>query len=190
MAETLVPTRRRILDAALRRFAADGGLGATVDDIRREAGASVGALYHHFPDKNGLVAAVYADVLASYQEGFAATLNHHTDAEEGIRAAVAFHVEWCSTHPDAAAFLHSGRPRADAVAELNRGFFAHVRGWWRPHAHYGAVRNLEPALLHALWLGPAMELTRHWLAGRTQPPTETDVATLADAAWASLKESS
>ena len=56
------------------------------------------------------------------------------------------------------------------------------------HVHYGAVRDLDPLLLHVLWLGPATELTRHWLAGDSPRPTEAQVEALADAAWASLKE--
>jgi AcrR family transcriptional regulator len=179
------PTRRRILDAACRRIAADGVLGATLDDVRREAGASVGAVYHHFPDKQALVDAVRADVLARYQEAFAATLERHAGAREGIRAAVTFHLSWCAAHPDEARLLLEGRPAG--VEDLNRGFFARVTAWWRPHVHYGAVRDLDVLLLHALWLGPAMEVTRHWLGGRAPKPTKAVAATLADAAWAALR---
>jgi AcrR family transcriptional regulator len=179
------PARRRILDAAIRRFAADGVVGARLDDVRREAGASVGAVYHHFPDKQALVDAVRADVLSRYQEGFAAALERHAAAEAGVKAAVEFHLAWCAGHPDEARLLLEGRPAA--AAELNRAFFARVAAWWRPHAHYGTVRDLDLALLHALWLGPAMEITRHWLAGRAPRPTKAQTATLADAAWAALR---
>jgi AcrR family transcriptional regulator len=181
-----VPTRRRILDAALRRFAADGVLGATLDDVRREAGASVGAVYHHFPDKQALLDAVRADALARYQDAFAEALERHAGAEAGVRAAVAFHLSWCAAHPQDARLLLDGRPAA--AAELNRLFFARVMAWWRPHVHYGAVRDLDVGMVHALWLGPAMEVTRHWLGGHAPKPTKADAATLADAAWAALKE--
>jgi AcrR family transcriptional regulator len=40
-----------LLETARRRFAADGAIAATLDEIRRDAEASVSALYHHFPDK-------------------------------------------------------------------------------------------------------------------------------------------
>src|SRR3954449_5942400 len=110
------PTRRRILDAACRRIAGDGVLGATLDDVRREAGASVGAVYHHFPDKQALVDAVRADVLARYQEAFAAVLERHASAREGVRATVAFHLDWCAGHPEEARLLLEGRP--PAAAEL------------------------------------------------------------------------
>ena len=43
--------RGRLLQVARRRFATDGAIAATLEEIRRDAEVSVGALYHHFPDK-------------------------------------------------------------------------------------------------------------------------------------------
>ena len=42
-------TRDRLLDSALQRFADEGVLATTLDQVREGAGASVGAVYHHFP---------------------------------------------------------------------------------------------------------------------------------------------
>ncbi|WP_205697516.1 TetR/AcrR family transcriptional regulator [Conexibacter sp. SYSU D00693] len=184
---TATPARRRILDAALKRFAADGALGATLDDVRRDAGASVGAVYHHFADKQALHAAVFEDVLATYQEAFASLLEEQDDPEAGVRAGVAFHLRWCAAHPDHTRVLLAGPPAGADVTELNRTFFRRVRGWWRPHAHHGALRDLDIALLHALWLGPALALTQNALAGRDRAPTDHDATVLADAAWAALR---
>jgi len=186
LATTPSPTRVRLLDSALQRFANDGPLATTLDDVRGDAGTSVGAVYHHFPDKEALYDAVRERALADFQEAFAAELEAHADAESGVRAIVVFQVRWCADNPAAAKLLLSGRP---SRAELmNREFFARIRGWWRLHAHYGAVRNLDLLVLYALWLGPSMELTRHWLTDDAPAPRPSQINTLADAAWAALKE--
>ena len=52
---------------------------------------SVGALYHHFPDKPALAAAVYAQLIGEFQMGFVAMLRDHDTAEGGIRGGVAYH---------------------------------------------------------------------------------------------------
>jgi len=52
------PTRQRILDAALVAFAAQGPLGARVDDIAAAAQINKRMLYHYFGDKAGLFQAV------------------------------------------------------------------------------------------------------------------------------------
>jgi len=182
--------RERLLRAALVRFHDDGALSATLEDIRREAGVSVGTLYHYFPDKAGLAAELYVELLAQFQDGFLAELRAHASAEEGVKAGVRFYLRWVSANRAAAALLLGERPRAHAtLRDRNQRFFAEATGWWQTHVHYGTVRDLPFDLIAALWLGPANEYTRHWVAGRARrvPATATDV--LADAAWLTLKES-
>ncbi len=179
-------TRERLIDSATHRFAAEGVLGTTLEDVRSDADASVGAVYHHFPDKEALVDAVRERALGDFQAAFAAELERHRDAEEGIRAMVRFLIRWCFANPDAAKLLLEGRPRR--VAELNRGFFDRVQAWWQIHAYYGTVRDHDFALVHAIWLGPALELTRQTLAGAVRRPDRSTVRALADAAWAALAD--
>ena len=62
------------METARRRFASDGAIAATLDEIRRDADVSVGALYHHFPDKPALAAAVYAQLMSEYQGSYVAML--------------------------------------------------------------------------------------------------------------------
>lgn len=178
--------KNSILDAALKAFGERGVLAATVDDIRREAGVSVGSVYHHFGDKEGVAAALWLDCLRRYQEGFLAELSRHPDARGGVEGAVRFHLRWCGANPERARFLLAGRPAASV--EANREFFAAVQAWLRPHVHYGAVRDLPLDVLHALWLGAAMEYSRHWLAGRVAAPSSRAISVLAEAAWNSIDE--
>jgi AcrR family transcriptional regulator len=64
----LAPERRteQLLDAALT-LAAGGDLAAlSVEDIAREAGVSVGLLYHYFPTKQALVTAAVRRAAAAF----------------------------------------------------------------------------------------------------------------------------
>lgn len=180
------PVRARLLQSAERRFAADGVFATTLEDVRTDAEASVGAIYHHFQDKRALLDAVRAEALADFQAGFIAELERHANAEDGVRAIVSFLLRWCARNRDRARLLLSERP--GEAERLNRDLFARVKAWWRPHAHYGTVRELDLLLLYALWLGPAMELVRHWLAGDAPQPTSAQATILANAAWANLRE--
>lgn len=180
--------RDRLLAVALRRFGEDGVVAVTLDEIRREAGVSVGALYHHFADKAALVDAVYAEVAARFQTGFLEMLQASPSAEDGIRRGVRYFLGWVRDHRLETAILVGGRAESAALTRLNRRFFAEVMAWWRTHAQYGAVRALPLELIHALWLGPALEYTRHWLAGHaTRSPLGVGAA-LEDAAWKALRE--
>lgn len=192
--------QERILRAATRRFVRDGVLATRIEDIRREAKVSVGAVYHHFPDKEALHAAAFARALDDYQAGFIEALHAGEDAEGGVKGVVGYHLGWVAANRDSAALL-LGQPPTSAealrrLADQNRAFFGTVLRWWRTHAAYGSLRELDPTPLYSLWLGPAQEYTRHWLAGRgsklpgmaADPDAVEDE--LAAAAWLVLRGAS
>lgn len=53
--------RRKLLDAALRAFAAHGYDGTSVPEVAKAADVAVGSVYHYFRDKEALVNEVYRD---------------------------------------------------------------------------------------------------------------------------------
>jgi AcrR family transcriptional regulator len=175
------------MQTARRRFAADGAIAATLEEIRRDADVSVGALYHHFPDKPALAAAVYAEVMSEYQAGFVAMLRSHATAEGGIRGGIAHHLRWVSAHRSEATLLLGDRLDSAELREANREFFADVRDWWRPHYSYGVLRPMQAGITAALWFGPAQEFSRYWIAGDQPNMPRGVITTFADAAWKALR---
>jgi AcrR family transcriptional regulator len=187
------PARRAaILQAALAEFNLHGVAGANIDDIRRRSGASVGSIYHHFGGKDGIAGALYLEGLADYQRGFIDVLDAAKSTRAGVEGAVHHHVRWIEEHKELARFLFLGRDARVVIAterplkDQNRRFFSRVTGWTRPRVAAGELRDLEPELLTALWIGPSQELARHWLAGRGHGSLTDAAGTLADAAWKSL----
>jgi TetR/AcrR family transcriptional regulator, transcriptional repressor for nem operon len=63
-------TRQRIVEAAGRRFKADGIDGAGVAAVMSDAGLTNGAFYAHFTSKEDLVANVLADQLRAQRHSF------------------------------------------------------------------------------------------------------------------------
>jgi AcrR family transcriptional regulator len=167
--------RQEILDAALRGFAEKGLAGTTVDEVRERSGASVGSIYHHFGDKEGIAAALYVDVLAGYQRGVLAVLGKSGDARETVEGLVRHHLRWVARNRDGARFLLSGRPRraASEIAELNRNVFEAMSGWLEEEVRAGGVRELPFELFFSLLIGPAQEFCRHWLDGRMSTSMRT-----------------
>src|SRR4051794_1313041 len=183
--------RDQIVDAATRAFARDGVLASRLEDIRRDAGVSVGAVYHHFADKEELHSEAWLRALGEYQHGFTEVLRDSPGAEDGVRGVIDHQLAWVPANRDAAALLYGGRPAGAAAAarleEQNRAFFGEVLAWWRLHAGYGTLRDVEPVPLHALWLGAADSYCRQWVAGPGRPISRDVARELADAAWLSLK---
>jgi AcrR family transcriptional regulator len=74
--------RQRILQAAGELFA-ERGLGVTLDDVAHHAGVGVGTVYRRFPDKEGLIDALFEqriEVIGAFAE---ASLEH-ADPWEGL----------------------------------------------------------------------------------------------------------
>jgi AcrR family transcriptional regulator len=186
--------RAAIIEAALRRFLAQGVTATTLKEIQHDSGSSNGSLYHHFESKEALAGAVYVDCAARYQRAFLDQLRRPDDAQAAVKGIVRMHLRWCAENRGMARFLATISEPAvleaahRELAELNERFAAALLAWWRPHAHYGSLRPLTPAQSQALWLGPAQELVRAWLLGViAEPPTDADAEVLADAAWLCLR---
>lgn len=181
--------RQEILDAALRSFSDKGVAAATVDEVRRLSGASVGSIYHHFGDKEGLAAALYVEGLRDYQGGYLEIVRRRPDAERGIKAVVRHHLRWVAAHPDLARFLLSGPPpgAGKQLEPMNRELFAVTREWVDAEVAGRRMRPMPRELMYAVLIGPAHEFSRHWLAGRTSTSMRTVERVLAQAAWDALR---
>jgi TetR/AcrR family transcriptional regulator, transcriptional repressor for nem operon len=79
-------TRQRILEAAGRRFKADGIDGAGVAAVMSDAGLTNGAFYAHFASKEDLVANVLADQVRAQRQRFDTQAADRSGLEAIIRA--------------------------------------------------------------------------------------------------------
>ena len=60
--EMIEETRARLIASAREAFATQGYVNTSMDDFTARAGLTRGALYHHFGDKKGVLAAVVAQL--------------------------------------------------------------------------------------------------------------------------------
>jgi AcrR family transcriptional regulator len=82
--------RRRLVAAAYAAFTTRGYRATSVHDLKRETGATGGALAHHFPTKKHLALAVLQDQVAEIvEETWMRPVLAAATAGEGIRAVFA-----------------------------------------------------------------------------------------------------
>lgn len=185
--------RREILAAALLAFTVKGYAATTIEDIRERSGASTGSIYHHFGSKEQVAAALFVDGLEQEQRHGVRVLGECPSAEAGVRGFVTGYFRWVEANPLLATYLLASRTdevrnlTRPAVEELNRNFRREVREWLSPHIASGEIRSLPMDLYHFLWLAPAQDFARSWLAKRTQTPLAEASAVFSDAAWTVLR---
>lgn len=85
--------RDRIVRAALEVFAEKGYRGATIADVVRRSGLSVGAIYTHFSGKEALFVSSCDLVSGRGLEALATHLAQATTTAERLRLAVAFYID-------------------------------------------------------------------------------------------------
>ena len=184
-----------ILAAALRCFGTRGRgyERTTMADVRREAGASTGSIYHHFKSKEQLAAVLFLEGVRLAQEQGLVRLLRESSAERGIRAVVGSYLDWVEENPEWARFLLSMRDATfihlaeQGLASLNRGMARDAATWFEQHAAQRTLRAIDPSLLSAILFGPASQFARQWLNRTTRVSMRAAKAELGRAAFHALK---
>ncbi|MCE5990657.1 TetR family transcriptional regulator [Pseudomonas sp. KCA11] len=112
-------TRALLLATARRMFSELGYAHTSMDDLTARAGLTRGALYHHFSDKKGLLAAVVEQLDAEMDERLRAITDSAENAWDGFRQRCRAYLEMALEPEiqrivlrDARAVLGGGSPDA------------------------------------------------------------------------------
>ena len=186
--------KRSILREALACFN-DVGIEATnIETIRARCDTSVGAIYHHFGSKEGIVAALFFAALedqAALRERYLETA--HT-AQEGVEALVRSYVEWVDAQPEWARFVYQSRfavangPFKDELLTRNKQRNRQLSEWMGDEGRSAPFSHVPPELLLSLIIGAAESYARAWLSGRVKKSPNDYAQLLAQAAWASISQ--
>jgi AcrR family transcriptional regulator len=94
-------TREDILDAAARVFARVGYLGATMQEIAREAGYTAPSLYTYFEGKEALLRELYERFLNEVLEVFDRPIPKGLTLEQSLELLLNAALEHCDRHSEA-----------------------------------------------------------------------------------------
>ena len=191
---TTTPARREsILKAALGCFIGNGVEATTVDDIVRASGSSIGSLYHHFGNKEGVAAGLFIDGIERLNAGLLKKLKRCRSAEAGVRTVVTQYCDWVTANRDIARYLLNSRDIAfpphtkDQLREIHSAHIAEIFRWFGPFVRDGDMKALPVDTYVPIISGPIQDYTRHWLAGQVQESPARVKAIFADAAWNAVR---
>lgn len=182
-------SRRAVLREALPCFNARGVEAATIEELRQRSGQSVGTIYHHFRNKEGVAAALFFAGFDDQSRVIATRTAAAADAHAMVVALVSAYVDWVTAQPELAAFLFMAREtvaQGPYGAELDTRLEARYRpidARLAEGVRDGLIAKLPAELIPALVLGGAESYCRGWLAGRRQTRPSVHAALLAEAAW-------
>lgn len=184
--------KRDIFKSALDLFNEQGLEATTIEMIRAQCDTSVGAIYHHFGNKEGLVAALFFTALEDQAELRARYLQAATTAKEGVYALVHSYVDWVDSEPHWARFQYHAHfavtrgPFSGELESRNQARNVLLRDWLAQPGHSDQLARVPGELLLSLIIGQADSYCRAWLAGRVKTSPRDWRDELAEAAWRSV----
>ncbi len=188
--------KRDILLSALACFNRDGIEAATIGGIKEACSTSVGAIYHHFGNKDGLIAALFFCAQDDQTQLLQSYLPKAKSPQDGVHAIVFSYVDWVTAEPDLARFQFQARsfvakgPHAETLAERNKVRNKALVGWFMQPDRKAPLIRCSPELLPSLLIGQSENYCRAWLAGRVRTSPDVHREALAAAAWRSIEAAS
>lgn len=182
-------TKRHILRCALNLFNTHGVDATTIDIIRAESQTSVGSIYHHFGNKEGVVAALYLAALEDQMSLRERYISEVSSTQGWVYALVHSYVDWVVHQPDWARFQYQARHAvaqsafADQLKEANSARNAQMRDWFSDPDHQRDLKDLPRELVPSLIIGAAESYCRAWLSARVKQSPAVHRQLLAEAAW-------
>ncbi|MCB8944480.1 MAG: TetR/AcrR family transcriptional regulator [Ardenticatenaceae bacterium] len=190
-----VERRQQILHATLAQFSEHGLVNTTIAAISQRSGASVGSIYHHFGDREGVLYALYDQCFTTCFNELKQTVESETSARAGIMALVSHYLGWIASHPQCGRFMYevSGGDHLpnhyDQIMTFKAEFYASIMQWMQPHIASGKIVALPPWAYDVIMMGPAHEFARRWLAGMREMSIAAAQTVIAEAIWRAIQPS-
>jgi AcrR family transcriptional regulator len=173
-----VETRQRILDAAVRVFAAKGYHEARVDDIVDASGTSKGAVYFHFPSKQEIFLALidkFAGLLErNLSEAIAAEEHGVAQVEAALRACLETFEKYQAL---AKVFLIQatglGAAFEEKLMEIHDRFALLIARHLEVAIRNGEIRPLDIEVAGHVWMGAIYHVVIRWVRVGTPEPSRS-----------------
>ena len=103
--------RQNILQAALDLFSSKGFFQTSMQDIKKNSGVSIGAIYHYFTNKEEIALALYQSLLNDMTEGVSQRLEQYQSFHDSCYAILDHLFTVTKDNPQAMQFLLYARHR-------------------------------------------------------------------------------
>lgn len=94
-----------ILDTALKLFTTKGYFNTSMQDIRRSANISIGAVYHYFSSKEEIASALYDSLLKKITDDFVKIKYRHDTAHDQCKAIMKHLFDLTESNPEQMEFM-------------------------------------------------------------------------------------
>ncbi|MDO6441698.1 MULTISPECIES: TetR/AcrR family transcriptional regulator [unclassified Marinobacter] len=185
--------KREILEQALYCFNELGVEATTIDAIKARCDTSVGAIYHHFGNKEGILSALFFAALDDQRQHLEQELAGANSLREAVFCIIGSYLDWVVANPEWARFLYQARspvakgPFQEELKDRNIQNYRKLKDQLLGFSK-GDVKIVQPfEILFSLIIGPSENYCRAWLSGRVKGSPQEYRGEFAESAWRSLQ---
>jgi AcrR family transcriptional regulator len=182
--------RGAVLESALRLFSEHGYFATSIHDIRREAGVSIGAIYHHFGNKEQLAKALYDDLLERMAQAIESAIDGLEGCRERARAIIGLLFEMTRDDPMTMRFVLLAKHReflSDEPPICSSRPFAMMRAVLEDGIASGEVREIDSWVAASAMFGGALRMMNLSLDGVLKAGLEQYLDQVVDCGWRAVR---
>lgn len=180
----------KVLDTALELFSERGYFNTSIHDIRREAGVSIGAIYHHFQNKETLAKSLYVALLTQMDEAIEEACFNKEGCLEKCSAIIEKMFSLTLEQPKHMQFVLLAQHREylpDESPICSSKPFQAMKNVVAEGIATGEVREMEPWVAATAMFGGALRMMNLQLDSALERPLSDYYDQVVDCAWRAIK---
>ncbi len=178
-----LPVRNaQTLEASLQLFTNKGFFKTSVHDIAEKAEVSIGFIYHHFKDKEGIARSLYNLLLQRMNELIDQIEKVHPETKQRCFAIIRTLFELTESEPHVMQFIIHARHKEFLPEEksiCSASAFVRMRAFVFTGIETGEIREMDPLVAAMIVYGGAIRM----ICLRLDEVIETPLPLLLDSLW-------
>lgn len=185
----LPSAREQVLRTALHLFTEHGYFNTSVHDIARAAKVSIGSIYHHFKDKEGIAKTLFEQLVTRMGAAFDAIEDAHKTAHDRCRAVVELLFKIAEEEPAVMVYMLHAQHQEFMPGEIpicSSRPFTQMRAMVRAGMETGEVRRMDPLVAATCLFGGPIRMISLRLDGILENPLQQYLDEVWSASWRSV----
>jgi len=182
-------TQQQVLSTTLQLFTQKGYFNTSVRDIAHESKVSIGSIYHHFKDKEGVASAMYNSLLIRMSEALGDVQRSNSSAHDRCRAVIELLFQVTEDEPQVMEFMMYSKHREflpDEKPICSAEPFVLMREMVAQGMESGEIQCLDLMVASSCLYGGAIRMITSRLDGIIEKPLSEYVDSVWDCSWRSI----
>lgn len=182
-------TQQLVLSATLQLFTQKGYFNTSVRDIARVSKVSIGSIYHHFKDKEGVASAMYNGLLKRMSETLGDIQRSNSSVHDRCRAVIEVLFRITEDEPQVMEFMMYSKHREflpDEKPICSAQPFVLMREMVTEGIESGEIQRIDLMVASSCLYGGAIRMITSRLDGIIEKPLPEYVDSVWDCSWRSI----